>query len=302
MGTVNPRSGATDREQTYLGGATIEAVDLTDHEGLRGLIEKCRPDLTFNLAGMSSVARSWAEPDTTFALNATAVEVVVDALCRLRDESGRDVRFVQASTGEVGIGSSPYARAKEEAEGLVREARDTRGLHASIARLHIHDSPVRPDSFVSRKITAGVAAISLGRSDRLVLGNLDVIRDWGFAGDYVEALAAMAVHPEPLELPIGTGVAHDLGEMVALTFAAAGIDDPSGYVVQDPELIRPADIPELVADPQPAREALGWEARTGFADLIRHMVDVDVRRLQSDVAESVDYLFPVRRPLGAATP
>jgi len=291
VGTVNPRSPWSEREQAYLDGVAVERVDLTDHEGLRGLIRRETPDLVFNLAGMSSVARSWAEPEAAQALNAQPVEVLLQALCRLRDESGREVRFVQASTGEVGVGTSPYALSKERAEEFVRAARDRDGLHASIARLHIHDSPVRPATFVTRKITAGVAAIALGRAGSLTLGNLDVVRDWGFAGDYVEALVRMAAAPEPLELPVGTGVAHDLAEVVALAFAAVEIDDSTRYVVQDPALMRPADIPALVADPRPARESIGWEPQVGLAELIGHMVEVDLARARTGVGESARYLF-----------
>ena len=291
VGTVNPRSARSDREGAYLDGVVIERVDLTDHDGLRSLIARETPDLVFNLAGMSSVARSWAEPEAAKSLNADPVEVILEALCRLRDETDRDVRFVQASTGEVGIGTSPYALSKERAEGFVRTARDRQGLHAGIARLHIHDSPVRPATFVTRKITAGVAAIALRQAESLTLGNLEVVRDWGFAGEYVDALVRMASAPEPLELSIGTGIAHDLAEVVALAFAAVGIDDPAQYVVQDPSLMRPADIPELVADPRPARESIGWEPRVSLAELIAHMVEVDLSRARTGVGESMQYLF-----------
>ncbi|WP_275693156.1 GDP-mannose 4,6-dehydratase [Nocardioides sp. TF02-7] len=204
------------------------------------------------------------------------------------------MRLFQASSAEVAgdATASPYARSKAAAEEAVRDARESAGLHASIARLHIHESPVRAVTFVSRKITRGVAEIALGRADRLVLGSLDVVRDWGFAGEYVEAMRLMTGLPEPVDLPVGTGRPHSLRDLVATAFAAAGLDDPDRYVEQDPALVRPADTPVLVADPEPAARALGWRATTELPALIGHMVAADLHRLRTGVAEAVGYLFP----------
>jgi GDPmannose 4,6-dehydratase len=290
VGTVNPSSPAEDRVAAYLDDVEVVPVDLADADGLRRVVATHAPDEVYNLAGMSSVARSWECPDETRVLNADAVEVLVDAVLALRDRTGQDVRFVQASTAEVVDGTSPYARAKAAAEEIVTAARETAGLHACSARLYIHESPLRGPEFVSRKITRAVAEIVLGRREILTLGNLDVVRDWGFAGEYVAALRAMAARTEPVDLPIGTGEPHTLADLVAAAFAAGGIDDPTPHRVQVPQLLRPADIPELVADPGPAERALGWRAAVTLDALLRHMVRVDLERLRSGVAESAAYL------------
>jgi GDPmannose 4,6-dehydratase len=290
VGTVNPSSPAEDRVAAYLDDVEIVPVDLADAEGLRRVVAAHAPDEVYNLAGMSSVARSWERPEETRVLNADAVEVLVDAVLALRDRTGQDVRFVQASTAEVVDGASPYARSKAVAEEIVRTARERAGLHACSARLYIHESPLRGPEFVSRKITRAVAEIALGQRDVLTLGNLDVVRDWGFAGEYVDALRLMAAAPEPADLPIGTGVAHSLADLVDAAFFAGGIDDAAAHLVQDPQLLRPADVPELVADAGPAERALGWRASVTLEALVRHMVQVDLERLRTGVTESVAYL------------
>jgi GDPmannose 4,6-dehydratase len=289
VGTVNPASPAPERVAAYLDDVEVVAVDLADADGLRRLITSSAADEVFNLAGMTSVARSWEHPEETFALNAHAVEVIVDAVLDLRDRTGRDIGLVQASTAEVVDGTSPYALSKAAAEEIVGSARE-KGLRASSARLHIHESPLRGPEFVSRKITRAVAEIVLGRRTHLTLGNLDVVRDWGFAGEYVAALRLMAAAAEPQDLPIGTGEPHSLADLVDAAFAAGGLDDASRYVQQDPALLRPADIPVLVADPGPAERVLGWRATVGLDALVRHMVQIDLERLRTGVPESLAYL------------
>jgi GDPmannose 4,6-dehydratase len=290
VGTVKPGSPDHDRVAAYLDDVEVVPVDLADAEGLRRLVATHAPDEVYNLAGMTSVARSWDHPEETRALNADAVEVLVDSVLALRDRTGQDVRFVQASTAEVVDGASPYAQSKAAAEEIVRAAREESGLHACFARLHIHESPLRGPEFVSRKITRAVAEIVLGQREILTLGNLDVVRDWGFAGEYVAALRLMASRTEPVDLPIGTGEPHTLADLVAAAFAAGGINDATPHLVQDPQLIRPADIPVLVADPGPAEQALGWRATVTLDALLRHMVQIDLERLRTGVAESLSYL------------
>jgi GDPmannose 4,6-dehydratase len=242
---------------------------------------------------VSSVGRSWQEPELTTAVNQTAVEVLVDAVRELRDRTGGDARLFQASSAEVSgeASASPYARSKAAAEEVVRDARAA-GLRACVGRLYIHESPLRSLSFVSRKITRAAAEIALGHQDRLVLGNLDVVRDWGFAGDYVEAIRLMVAADEPADLPIGTGRPHGLRDLVERAFVAAGLDSAEGYVEQDPALVRPADTAALVADPEPAAAALGWRAATTFEETIDAMVAADLVRVKSGVEESVGYLAP----------
>ncbi len=296
VGTV---SGAIDDQprHVYLAGAELRSLDLRDGNGLRALVADVEPDEVYNLAAVSSVGRSWHEPELTQAVNQTAVEILVAALLAQRDRTGRQVRLFQASSAEVSgdATASPYARSKAAAEDVVRDARD-RGLAASIGRLYIHESPLRAVTFVSRKITQGAAEIALGRRDRLVLGNLDVVRDWGFAGDYVEAIRLMLDAEVPVDLPIGTGRPHRLLDLVDRAFVAAGLSGADGYVDQDPALVRPADTAVLVADPEPAAVALGWRATTTFEETVDAMVAADLARLRSGIDEDESYLGSLPLP------
>jgi GDPmannose 4,6-dehydratase len=292
VGVASPGSATLAGRRVYLDGVEVEEADARDAEALRCLVEKTEPDVVFNLAAFSSVGRSWAEPELTVAVNQTAVEVLVEAVLELRARTGREVRMFQASSAEVSgeATASPYARSKAAAEEVVRHARESAGLHASIGRLYIHESPLRPATFVSRKITRTVAEIALGKQDRLVLGTLDVVRDWGYAADYVEAMRLMVGLDEPTDLPLGTGRPHSLRDLVSLASDAAGLSDGLSHLEQDPDLVRPADTPVLVADPAPAAAALGWRARTRLDQLVGRMVRVDLERLRSGVEERPDYL------------
>ncbi|MDN5745291.1 MAG: GDP-mannose 4,6-dehydratase [Nocardioidaceae bacterium] len=293
VGTVRGPVPGLGHRNAYLDGVEFRCVDLLDAAAMTDLLAEVEPDEVYNLAAVSSVGLSWREPERTTAVNQQSVEVLVAALLAYRNSTGAEVRFFQASSAEVG-GQSPYAQAKAAAEQVVLDARDRHGLHACFARLHVHESPLRPIGFVSRKITHGAAAIAAGRTDHLSLGNLDVVRDWGFAGDYVEAMRLMVAREVPVDLPIGTGRPHQLAEFVACAFTAAGLGAVEPYLRQDPALLRPADTPVLVADPVPAAEALGWRAQTDFTDLIAHLVRVDVARLRTGCAESPEYLFEDR--------
>ncbi|WP_182377819.1 GDP-mannose 4,6-dehydratase [Nocardioides sp. WS12] len=296
VGTV---SGPVDNQprHVYLAGAELRSLDLRDGVGLRALVAEVEPDEVYNLAAVSSVGRSWHEPELTKAVNQTAVEILVEALLAQRDRTGRQVHLFQASSAEVSgdATASPYARSKAAAEDVVRDARD-RGLAASIGRLYIHESPLRAVTFVSRKITQGAAEIALGRRDRLVLGNLDVVRDWGFAGDYVEAIRLMVAADVPVDLPIGTGDPRRLVDLVERAFVAAGLDGAEGYVDQDPSLVRPADTAVMVADPEPAAAAIGWRATRTFEETIDAMVAADLARLRSGVDEAEAYLGKLPLP------
>jgi GDPmannose 4,6-dehydratase len=278
----------------YLADVEVVPLDICDDEQVRRLVEATRPDEVYNLAAVSSVARSWDEPELTRAVNHAAVESLVRALVELRGRTGHEPRFFQASSAEVtgSAAHSPYAQAKAAAEEVVREARDRDGLHACSARLYNHESPLRTTAFVTGKITRGVAEIAAGQRTELRLGNLDVSRDWGFAGDYVDAMCRMVAADEPQDLSIGTGKTHQLSDLLELAFRAAGIDDASSYVVSDPDLVRPADTAVLVADPEPAATALGWRASTTFEELVRHMVAVDQERVRSGVIDDARYLSP----------
>ncbi|GAA1503854.1 GDP-mannose 4,6-dehydratase [Nocardioides humi] len=294
VGTVAPGFAADDPRLGYLDGVDLHPLDVRDGAALEALVAAVAPDEVYNLAALSSVGRSWEEPERTAATNAAPVEHLVAALLRLRAERGRDARLFQASSAEAhgGAADSPYARAKAAADEVVRRARADHDLFAVCGVLHNHESPLRSTRFVTRKITRGAAEIALGRRETLSLGNLDVRRDWGFAGEYVEAMRLQLAHDVPLDLPIGTGRAHTLQDLLERAFAAAGLGAPGDRVVQDPALLRPSDTTAFVADPEPAAAALGWRALVGFDALVEHMVAVDLERLRSGVPESVGYLTP----------
>jgi GDPmannose 4,6-dehydratase len=272
-----------------LASLTLHEVDLTEADTVRGLVERISPSAVINLAGISSVAQSWDEPVLTTAVNSLAVAVLLDAAIRVQEQTREPVRFVQASSAEIFAGSpvtpqdestpihpvSPYGASKAAAHLLVQVYRD-RGLAASNAILYNHESPRRPTTFVTRKITTGVAAIARGDAHELVLGNLRARRDWGWAPDYVDALIRMSQAEVADDYVVATGVAHSVEDFAAAAFAAVGIDDWSRYVRVDPDLLRPADATELLGDAGRAHRQLGWSPTTGFDDMVRQMVEIDL--------------------------
>jgi GDPmannose 4,6-dehydratase len=200
------------------------------------------------------------------------------------------IRFYQASSSEM-FGKvrevpqtertqfwprSPYGVSKVFGHYMTINYRESYGMHASSGILFNHESPLRGHEFVTRKISRGVARIAQGRQDELVLGNLDAERDWGFAGDYVEAMWLMLQQPEADDYVIATGETHSIREFLDLAFAHVGIDDWSCRVRQDQQLLRPADIDQVVGDASKARERLGWRPRVSFGALVRMMVDADL--------------------------
>ena len=268
--------------------ARLHVGDLRDAARLADLLADVDPDEVYHLGGPSSVAQSWAEP-VLFA------EVVGLASARLlelawhRRESGRDVRVLVASSAEV-FGApaavpqdestplrpmSPYGAAKAYAQQLARVYRQ-RGLHVCTVVLYNHESPRRPPSFVTRKITSTVAAIARGRADALVLGNLDARRDWGWAPDYVDAMVRALRHPEAGEYVVATGRAHSVRDLVAVAFRHVGIEDWEPLVRSDPALVRPLDAPLLVGEATRAHEVLGWSPTVGFEQMVAAMVDAEL--------------------------
>jgi GDPmannose 4,6-dehydratase len=293
VGTALPGHSSLRDRRCYLDGVDVVEVDVRDTARVKRLVEETEPHEIYNLAAFSSVGRSWQQPEITHAVNTAPVAALVDGALALGARSGRAPRLFQASSAEVrgGAADSPYARSKAAAEDVVRRARDDHGLYAVCGILYNHESPLRGPDFVTRKITRAAAAIGLGRQDTVTLGNLDVERDWGFAGEYVDAMRRMLHTDDPVDVPVGTGVAHRLADLLALAFAAADVDDVEGRVVQDPALVRPADTQRFVADPSPARERLGWTASVTFEQLVGHMVAVDTERLRSGVDERPYYLW-----------
>ena len=270
-------------------GVELHPGDLTAVEGVRALLLDLAPDEVYNLAALSSVARSWAEPDLTARVNGLAAAALMESALLAQEKSGRPVRFVQASSAEI-FGDperspqdestpirpvNPYGAAKAYAHLMVDVYR-RRDLHAVSAILYNHESPRRPVQFVTRRITSTVAAIAQGRAEALLLGNLDARRDWGWAPDYVDALVRAARAPEPADYVIATGVAHSVRDFVAAAFARAGIDDWEPLVRVDPELVRPADPTELTGDASRARTTLRWAPTVAFDEIVGRMVDADL--------------------------
>jgi GDPmannose 4,6-dehydratase len=174
---------------------------------------------------------------------------------------------------------SPYGVAKVYGHYMTINYRESYGMHASSGILFNHESPRRGPEFVTRKVSMGVAAIKLGRQDRLTMGNLDARRDWGFAGDYVEAMWRMLQQPEGGDFVVATGETHSIRDLLEAAFAVVGLDDWTRYVDQDPRFFRPAEVDELIGDASRAREILGWKPSVDFRGLVQMMVEADLRRL-----------------------
>lgn len=268
----------------------LHVADLADPASLAELVSRIAPRRLFNLAGISSVAHSWAEPVATMAINATAAMALLEAAWQVQESSGEQVRFVQASSAEMfGQAASspqneatpirpvnPYGVSKAAAHLAVGVYR-ARGLHASSLILYNHESPLRPTQFVTQKIAATVAAIARGEASELRLGNLDARRDWGWAPDYARAMVLAAELAEASDYVIATGESRTVRDFVAAAFRHVDIADWERFVVVDPAFLRPVDPVELRGDAGHARAALGWTPTMGFDELVAAMVE-DNRR------------------------
>ena len=274
-------------------GIALHEGDLADTSNLARLIEEVQPDEIYNLAGISSVAQSWKVPVLTGQVTGVAVAGILEAALRLSESSGRPVRVLQASSAEI-FGRptespqsestpiapiSPYGAAKAYAHRMVQLYR-SRGLAASNCILYNHESPRRPETFVTRKITAAAARIAAGRQDVLELGNLDVERDWGWAPDYVEAMVRAIRHDTSDDYVIATGEGHTVADFVAAAFAAAGVPDWSSRVRVNPEFVRPTESSSMLGDWSKARSELGWSPTVTFQALVASMVAEDVRLVE----------------------
>jgi len=292
---------AFERIAHLRGRIHLHQADLLDQSSLVNPLREIRPAEVYNLAAQSFVPTSWVQPSLTGEFTALGVTRMLDAI-RLVDP---EIRFYQASSSEM-FGKaretpqneatpfhprSPYAVAKVYGHWITVNYRESYGLYAVSGILFNHESPRRGREFVTRKISETVARIKLGLDSELHLGNLDARRDWGYAREYVDAIWRMLQGPEPQDYVIGTGLQHSVRECVEIAFAHVGLD-PAGFVRVDPELIRPAEVDTLLADPTKAREELGWTARTSFAELVRLMVDADL--------EGQERLTGARRGRGAA--
>jgi GDPmannose 4,6-dehydratase len=273
-------------------GVHAHLGDVADVEGTRAVLLEVAPDEVYNLAAVSSVARSWAEPELTARVNGLAAVGLLESARQLQERAGRPVRFVQASSAEIfGLPdrspqdedtpvrpANPYGAAKAFAHLMVDVYRH-RGLPAVSLVLYNHESPRRPEQFVTRKITAGVAAIAAGTASRLTLGNLAAARDWGWAPDFVDAMVRAARADVPRDYVVATGESHSVEEFVAAAFGCVGIDDWAAYVEVDPALLRPVDATALVGDATRITQDLGWAPTAGFHEVVSRMVESDVAAL-----------------------
>jgi GDPmannose 4,6-dehydratase len=279
-----------ERIEHLLDRIEIVAADLLDQHSLTVVLQDTRPDEVYNLAAQSFVPTSWNQPVLTGEFTALGVTRILEAIRLVSPKA----RFYQASSSEM-FGKvsetpqrettsfyprSPYGVAKVYGHWITVNYRESYDLFAVSGILFNHESPRRGIEFVTRKVTDGVARIKLGMAKDLRLGNLDARRDWGFAGDYVEAMWLMLQQAEPQDYVIGTGETHSVRELVELAFGHVGLDYRQ-YVVSDPRFHRPAEVDLLLADASKARKELGWKTRVSFPELVAMMVDADMNRLSS---------------------
>jgi GDPmannose 4,6-dehydratase len=263
---------------------TLHYGDLLDGVGLTNLIREIEPTEIYNLAAQSHVMVSFTMPQYTAQVDAVGTVAILEAIRATK----RDIRFYQASTSEL-YGStpppqneespfrprSPYASAKLMAYWSTVNYREAFGIHATNGILFNHESPRRGETFVTRKITRAVAAIKSGEQKTLFLGNLDAIRDWGYAKEYVESMWLMLQQDEPSDYVVATGVGATVRDFVQVAFEHVGLDWKK-FVEIDKKYERPTEVDALVGDASKAHSALGWKAKTKWDDLARLMVDADL--------------------------
>ena len=279
-----------ERIEHLLERIEVVAADLLDQHSLTVVLQDTRPDEVYNLAAQSYVPTSWTQPVLTGEFTALGVTRILEAVRLVHPTA----RFYQASSSEM-FGRvtetpqrettsfyprSPYGVAKVYGHWITVNYRESYDLYAVSGILFNHESPRRGIEFVTRKVTDGVARIKLGLARQISLGNLDARRDWGFAGDYVDAMWRMLQQPTPQDYVIGTGQTHSVRELVEAAFGHVGLDWRK-HVVTDPRFMRPAEVDLLLADPSKARQELGWTPRVAFDELIAMMVDADLERLSA---------------------
>jgi GDPmannose 4,6-dehydratase len=265
----------------------LVSADLLDQTSLTDVVSASQPDEIYNLAAQSFVQTSWNQPVLTGEFTALGVTRMLEAMKKADPRA----RFYQASSSEM-FGKvaespqrettpfyprSPYGVAKVYGHWITVNYRESFGMYAVSGILFNHESPRRGLEFVTRKVTDAVARIKLGLQSELRLGNLEARRDWGFAGDYVEAMWLMLQQDAPDDYVIGTGHTCSVRDLCETAFAVVDLDYRD-YVVQDPRFFRPAEVDLLVADPSKAMARLGWRPKVGFAELIRMMVEADLAR------------------------
>jgi GDPmannose 4,6-dehydratase len=268
-------------------------ADLLDQLSIIRVVEQIGPDEIYNLAAQSFVPTSWDQPVLTAEFTAVGVTRMLEAIHQLN----RKIRFYQASSSEM-FGKvrdvpqteltpfyprSPYGVAKVYGHYITVNYRESYGIYAASGILFNHESPRRGLEFVTRKVSDAVARIKLGKQKDLRIGNLDAKRDWGFAGDYVHAMWLMLQQSEPDDYVIATGETHSVRELVEVAFQCVGLDWQQHTVV-DPRFVRPAEVDLLIGDASKAEAQLGWKTKVGFRELVKMMVDHDLKRLSGPPA------------------
>lgn len=268
--------------------------DLTDISSLRRAIEECNPDEVYNLAAMSFVAASWDIPIHTSNVNSLGVLNLLECI----KSTNKNIRFYQAGTSEM-FGSninskgyqdentpfhprSPYGVSKVFAHNMVQNYRESFGIFACNGVLFNHESPLRGKEFVTRKITHSIANIIAGKENKIELGNLSAERDWGFAGDYVEAMWLMLQEKVPDDYVIATGETNSIQHFLEVAFEYSGLGSWTKYVTQNPKFFRPAEVNKLKGDSSKAKEILGWTPKVCLDDLIKMMLDADIKRVNNE--------------------
>ena len=287
-GQNNPKAVTLAEQIPELNQLTGDLMDLTS---LQRALAVAQPDEIYNLGAISYVAYSWQNAHLTTDVTGKGVLNMLDATLAYAGPDPARVRFYQASSSEM-FGAarevpqrettllwprSPYGVAKVFGHYMTINYRESYGMHASSGILFNHESPRRGAEFVTRKISRAVARISLNLQDRLTLGNLAAKRDWGFAGDYVEAMWLMLQQDAPDDYVVASGETLATTDFLDIAFGHIGIEDWAPYVVQDPALLRPAEVDLLVGDATKARSRLGWAPRLGFEELVRLMVESDLK-------------------------
>jgi GDPmannose 4,6-dehydratase len=271
-------------------GVRLLTGDLTDLSSLLRALQEAQPEEIYNLGAISFVAYSWENARLTSEVTGMGVLNILEAARLYAGKDTSKVRFYQASSSEM-FGKvqhvpqsestllwprSPYGVAKVFGHYMTINYRESYGMHASSGVLFNHESPRRGPEFVTRKVTTAVARISLGLQEQVSLGNLEAKRDWGFAGDYVQAMWLMLQQDEADDYVVSTGETHTIRELLDVAFNRVGISDWEKHVFQDPQFFRPAEVDLLVGDASKARDNLGWVPKVGFVELVEMMVDADL--------------------------
>lgn len=297
FGLVRRSSGKRlERIETLIDNITLVEGDLTDQSSLDSALHDVQPDEVYNMAAQSFVPASWNQPVLTGDVTGSGVIRVLEAIRKHRPTA----KFLQASSSEM-FGKvretpqnertpfyprSPYGVAKVFGHHITVNYRESYGIFACSAMAFNHESPRRGTEFVTRKVTQQVARINCGLAKKLLMGNLDAKRDWGFAGDYVKGMWRILQQPEPEDFVLATGITHSIRELLEIAFGAVGLDWRH-YVDVDPKFLRPAEVDFLCGDAKKAQQKLGWQPEIKFEELIRMMVRADVEAIERGMSHLI---------------